>query len=87
MDFEFTDNQKLFKATLSHFVDDIIIPHASEIDEKARFPEENFKAMAGLGLFGISIPPEYGGNGEGITSAIKYSRIGDFVTYGMHGKD
>lgn len=87
MDFELTDNQKLFKATLSQFVDDIIISHANEIDEKARFPEENFKAMAGLGLFGISIPPKYGGSGEGITSANKYSHIGDFVIYGMHGKD
>ena len=35
----------------------------------------------------MSMVPDVSGIEIDITSAIKYSHIGDFVIYGMHGRD
>jgi butyryl-CoA dehydrogenase len=40
-----------------------IAPIAAEIDETGRFPREVFEKMANAGLFGILIPPLFGGAG------------------------
>ena len=37
---------------------------AAEIDEQERFPEENRKRLAELGMMGICYPKEYGGGGH-----------------------
>ena len=55
MDFELTEEERMLKDTVARFVDREVIPLAPEIDDQERFPEENFKAMADMGLFGISI--------------------------------
>ena len=70
MDFEFTSEQKMLKDTVSKFVDKEVIPRAPEIDEDGKFPTENFKAMAQLGLFGISIPEKYGGIDADLLSCV-----------------
>ena len=70
MDFEFTSEQKMLKETVSKFVDKEVIPRAPEIDEDGKFPMENFKAMAALGLFGISIPEKYGGIDTDLLSCV-----------------
>lgn len=70
MEFELTSEQKMLKDTVSKFVDKEVIPRAPEIDEDGKFPVENFKAMAELGLFGISIPEEHGGIGADLMSAV-----------------
>lgn len=70
MDFELTSEQAMLKETVSKFVDKQVIPKAGEIDQDGTFPEENFAAMAELGLFGISIPPEYGGIGADLMSSV-----------------
>ena len=41
----------------------------SEADEKARFPEEFYRAMADAGWLGICMPQELGGAGLGVTEA------------------
>jgi isovaleryl-CoA dehydrogenase len=70
MDFELTEEQKMLKETVAKFVDRDVIPLAAEIDEEERFPEESFKAMADMGLFGISIPEEHGGSGADFLSCV-----------------
>ena len=70
MDFELTEEQKMLKETVARFVDRDVIPLAPEIDEEERFPEENFKTMAEMGLFGITIREEYGGSGEDFLSCV-----------------
>jgi len=55
---------------LAKFVDGQVVPRAQEVDEDGKFPTENFRAMADLGLFSISIPSEYGGSGQGILSCV-----------------
>jgi isovaleryl-CoA dehydrogenase len=70
MDFEFTTEQKMLQETVKKFVDNEVIPRAPEIDQDGIFPTENFTAMAELGLFGISIPEEYGGIGADLLSCV-----------------
>ena len=70
MDFELTEEQKLLKETVAKFVDREVVPRAPEVDEDGRFPEENFKGMADLGLFGITIPEAYGGSGLDFLSCV-----------------
>ncbi|MBT3255109.1 MAG: isovaleryl-CoA dehydrogenase [Deltaproteobacteria bacterium] len=70
MDFELTEEERMLKDTVAKFVDRDVIPLAPEIDEQERFPEENFRAMADMGLFGISIPEAYGGSDAGFFSCV-----------------
>jgi len=70
VDFQLNEDQRLFQETMRRFVDEVVIPRAPEIDQDGIFPTDNFRAMADLGLFGISIPQEYGGSGEGLMSSV-----------------
>jgi len=45
------------------FSDEEIRPIAEELDAKESFPRELYKEMGQLGLFGISVPEEFGGPG------------------------
>jgi alkylation response protein AidB-like acyl-CoA dehydrogenase len=61
MEFTFTEDQREFRAVLRSFVDKEIIPVAREWEQTGRYPTEIVQGMAGLGLFGITVPEEYGG--------------------------
>ncbi|MBB2743915.1 UNVERIFIED_ORG: alkylation response protein AidB-like acyl-CoA dehydrogenase [Microbispora rosea subsp. rosea] len=61
MDFELNEEQRLFRQTLREFVDKEIVPVASEWERTGRYPEEIVRRFAQLGLFGITVPEEYGG--------------------------
>src|SRR5918999_2280402 len=63
MDFDLGPEQRDFAATLRDFVDDAIRPHAEQWDEEHELPLAAVKQMAGLGLFGLPFPEEYGGSG------------------------
>ena len=69
MDFSLTSEQKLLKETVARFVDQRVTPLAPQIDEEAQFPEKSFRAMADMGLFGISIPEVHGGSGSDLIDA------------------
>ena len=61
MDFELSDEQRMFQDTLRSFVEREIIPVAQEWEATDRYPTEIVETMKELGLFGITIPEEYGG--------------------------
>jgi alkylation response protein AidB-like acyl-CoA dehydrogenase len=61
MDFELDEDQQLFRATLREFVDKEIVPVASEWERSGRYPAEIVERFKELGLFGMTIPSEYGG--------------------------
>ncbi|WP_214412780.1 acyl-CoA dehydrogenase family protein [Sphaerisporangium fuscum] len=61
MDFELNEDQQLFRRTLREFVDREIVPVASEWEREGRYPEEIVEGLRRLGLFGITVPAEYGG--------------------------
>lgn len=70
MDFRLSDEQRMLKETVARFVEEKVIPLAPVLDAEERFPRESFEAMADMGLFGMSIPPEYGGSGLDFLSCV-----------------
>ena len=50
------------------FVDEQIFPNAEEYDHEDKFPEPIVEQMKELGLFGVTIPEEYGGMGLDLTT-------------------
>ncbi|KPK53951.1 MAG: acyl-CoA dehydrogenase [Thiotrichales bacterium SG8_50] len=45
------------------FAEEVIRPAAGSLDREERFPEEIYRQMGELGLFGITVPEELGGAG------------------------
>jgi len=63
LDFRLTPQQELFRKTVRGFCEEKVFPRSREIDEKAEvIPEEIIKEMVELGIFGVTIPEEYGGS-------------------------
>lgn len=63
MDFSFTEEQNILRQTVRKFVDNEILPHIKEWDEKGEFDPRILKRLAELGLMGVCIPEKYGGSG------------------------
>ena len=63
MDFELTEEQKLFQKTVRKFCEKEIKPLASKIDKEEYFPWDMYKKMGKLGLMGMTAPKKYGGAG------------------------
>src|ERR671925_472511 len=63
-----TDEQKAILEMVRQFVDEQIIPRASHYDHEDAFPEPIVEQMKELGLFGTTIPEEYGGVGRDLTT-------------------
>jgi alkylation response protein AidB-like acyl-CoA dehydrogenase len=60
---DMTEEQSELLALVRRFVDESVLPVASQYDHEDRFPEELVETMKEMGLFGITIPEEYGGLG------------------------
>ena len=65
---EKTDEQKAITEMVRQFADNEIIPVAEEYDAEDKFPEPIVEQMKELGLFGVTIPEEYGGMGLDLTT-------------------
>ena len=65
---EKTDEQKAITEMVRQFVDEQVIPIAEEYDHEDKFPEAVVEQMKELGLFGVTIPEEYGGMGLDLTT-------------------
>ncbi len=61
-----TEIQRDILATVRDFVDKEIIPVANELEHKDEYPTQIVDGMKQLGLFGLTIPEEYGGLGESL---------------------
>ena len=68
MDFELSPEHKLFRQTLRRFVHDEIRPVVKEWEHSGRYPAEIVESMKRMGLFGITVPEEYGGMGADFVS-------------------
>jgi alkylation response protein AidB-like acyl-CoA dehydrogenase len=66
--YEKTDEQKAIIEMVRQFVDEQIIPQAGHYDSADEFPEPIVEQMRELGLFGVTIPEEYGGMGLDLTT-------------------
>ena len=65
---EKTDEQRAITEMVRQFVDEQVIPIAEEFDHEDKFPEAVVEQMKELGLFGVTIPEEYGGMGLDLTT-------------------
>ena len=65
---EKTDEQKAICEMVRQFADEQIIPSAEHYDAADEFPEPIVEQMRELGLFGVTIPEEYGGMGLDLTT-------------------
>ena len=63
MDFGLTEDQQLFQRMVRDFATNELQPVAAQVDEEEKFPAENVRKLAELGLMGVSIAEEYGGSG------------------------
>lgn len=68
--FRFTDEQLMIQAMVREFSRKVIAPTAAERDRTKEFPADNLKKMAELGLLGMMVPPEYGGEGADTISYV-----------------
>ncbi|MFB6071450.1 MAG: acyl-CoA dehydrogenase [Halobacterium sp.] len=63
MDFSLTAEQQQIRDMVSEFVDEEVVPRASEIDSEDEFPWDLVDEMSDLGLMGMPFPEEYDGAG------------------------
>ena len=76
---DLTDVQKEILSTVRDFVDKEILPNATELEHADTYPEAIVKGMADMGLFGLTIPEEYGGLGE---SLLTYALVVEQIARG-----
>jgi hypothetical protein len=74
-----TDIQEEILKTVRVFVDEKIIPVATQLEHKDEYPTDIVEGMKELGLFGLVIPEEYGGLGE---SLLTYALVVEEIARG-----
>lgn len=77
LDFEFTDEQNMFRDTIREFGQNEIDPLVEEYEKKEDFPKELFPKLGEMGFLGITFPEEYGGVGlDKVTDCIFAEEMG-----------
>lgn len=61
--FQPSEDQLLIQETVREIAQAEFAPRAAEVDQKHRFPRENFELLASSDLCGLPFPEEYGGAG------------------------
>ncbi|MEJ2855267.1 MULTISPECIES: acyl-CoA dehydrogenase family protein [unclassified Saccharothrix] len=74
-----TDIQEEILATVRTFVDKEIIPHAQALEHGDTYPADIVEGMKEMGLFGLTIPEEFGGLGE---SLLTYALVVEQIARG-----
>src|SRR5205814_7141971 len=59
--FEPDEAQRLVQETARNFAQDSLAKVAGLLDREARFPSEQMRDLAELGLLGVNVPERYGG--------------------------
>lgn len=60
---QFSSEEKLVQNSVRNFVDEQVMPNINEAFEQATFLKEWVAGLAELGLFGLTLPENYGGGG------------------------
>jgi alkylation response protein AidB-like acyl-CoA dehydrogenase len=66
MDYFLTEEQVMIRDLCRQIAEEKIKPVAARYDEAAEFPWEIVRVLADADIFGVAIPPEYGGMGGGV---------------------
>ena len=76
--FKLPEEHNQLRAAIRALAEKEIAPHAADVDEKPRFPEEALSALNASGFNAVHVPEEYGGQGADSVAAcivIEASRI------------
>src|ERR1700710_478623 len=76
---DLTDIQQEILSTVRSFVDKEIIPNAQELEHGDVYPQEIVDGLKELGIFGLTIPEEFGGLGE---SLLTYALVVEEIARG-----
>ena len=77
MDFALTDEQSALRSVTAQFVDREIMPYAADWDRAEHVDLSIVDKMAGLGIFGMTIPEEYGGvGGDHLSYCVAMEELG-----------
>ncbi len=77
VDYEFTEEQELFRESLREFCAREITPKLEKLETASEIPEDIIKALAGFELLGMVIDPEHGGLGaDAVTAGIAAEELG-----------
>jgi len=77
MDFSLSDEQRLLRDEVGRYVEDNIIDQNNDWDDLDNFPEEVYQDLAEMGIFGMLLPEEEGGEDlDDLTSGVIYEQLG-----------
>jgi alkylation response protein AidB-like acyl-CoA dehydrogenase len=77
MDFNLTEEQRMWRDAVHDFVSREVKPFARRVDEEGKFNWEAVHKMGPLGLLGLNVSEEYGGAGvDAISAAIAIEELG-----------
>jgi alkylation response protein AidB-like acyl-CoA dehydrogenase len=76
---ELSEIQQEILKTVRTFVDEKILPVATQLEHEDEYPTDIVEGMKELGLFGLTIPEEYGGLGE---SLLTYALVVEEIARG-----
>ena len=69
VDYNFSEEQELFRESMKEFCASEIVPKTEKLEGARQMPEEVIKALAKFELLGMVIDPEYGGLGTDVVTA------------------
>lgn len=76
MQFGLTDEQQMFQQVIRKFVDAEVRPVAHEWEATNRYPTEIVEGFREMGLFGLTVPEQYGGLGaDAVSLALAFEEI------------
>ncbi|MBN1179267.1 MAG: acyl-CoA dehydrogenase [Anaerolineae bacterium] len=70
MDFEFSEEHRMFRRMVRDFAETEIAPRAEDIDATDAFPFDIFKKMGEIGLLGLPFSEAYGGSASDYVSMV-----------------
>jgi len=77
IDFEFTEEQEMFRETSREFGKNEIEPLVEEYEKKEEFPKHLFPILGEMGFLGVVFPEEYGGVGlDKVTECVFAEEMG-----------
>lgn len=63
LSFDLTPEQEMLRKSIRDFAENEILPVRQKLDEKEEFSLDLTRKMGELGLFGVTVSPDYGGQG------------------------
>lgn len=67
--FQLPEEHQELRAAIRALAEKEIAPHAADVDENSRFPQEALEALNAAGFNAVHVPEEYGGQGADSVAA------------------